>query len=275
MSLLKETLLIFTDLDGTLLDIHTYDWRPATPWLNKLQDHQIPVILCSSKTAAETLEIQQDLGLEGLPFIAENGAVVQLDVRWDDHPNAPRLINGTPHSEICSLIDPIRERAGYKFTTFDDVDERVIGEWTGLSRERSALARLHEASVTLIWRDSDERMAQFGAELVQLGFKFVQGARFWHILDARGGKDQAVNWLIDEYRKREGFVPTTIGLGDGPNDAPLLDNVDYAVVVKGINRHGIQLQDDIPERVYHTTQPGPEGWREGLDHFLSASRHTT
>lgn len=62
MSLLKETLLVFTDLDGTLLDIHTYDWRPASAWLDKLQDHQIPVILCSSKTAAETLEIQQDLG---------------------------------------------------------------------------------------------------------------------------------------------------------------------------------------------------------------------
>lgn len=275
MSLLKETLLVFTDLDGTLLDIHTYDWQPAALWLEKLQDHQIPVILCSSKTAAETLEIQQDLGLEGLPFIAENGAVIQLDVRWNDHPDAPRLINGTPHSDIKEVIDTLRERGGYKFTTFDDVDEKTIGEWTGLNRERSTLARLHEASVTLIWRDSDVRMTQFETELTQLGFTFVQGARFWHVLDARGGKDQAVNWLIDEYRKREGFVPTTIGLGDGPNDAPLLDNVDYAVVVKGINRLGITLQDDIPEWVYHTQQSGPEGWREGLDHFLSGPRHTT
>jgi mannosyl-3-phosphoglycerate phosphatase len=53
------------------------------PWLDRLQDNQIPVILCSSKTAAEMLDIQQDLGLEGLPFIAENGAVIQPDVRWD------------------------------------------------------------------------------------------------------------------------------------------------------------------------------------------------
>lgn len=275
MSLLKDTLLIFTDLDGTLLDIHTYDWQPASAWLEKLQDNQIPVILCSSKTAAETLEIQHDLGLAGLPFIAENGAVIQLDVRWDDHPNAPRLINGTPHSDIRQVVNQLRDKDGFKFTTFDDVDERVIGEWTGLNRDRAGLARLHEASVTLVWRDSDDRMKQFASQLMQLGFKFIQGARFWHILDVRCGKDQAVNWLIDEYRKREGVVPTTIGLGDGPNDAPLLDNVDYAVVVKGINRLGIQLQDDLPERVYHTSQPGPEGWREGLDHFLSGSRETT
>lgn len=53
------------------------------PWLDKLQDYQVPVILCSSKGAAEMLDIQQDLGLEGLPFIAENGAVIQPDVRWE------------------------------------------------------------------------------------------------------------------------------------------------------------------------------------------------
>ncbi len=146
----------------------------------------------------------------------------------------------------------------------------MLSEWTGLSRERAALARLHEASVTLIWRDSDEQMAAFETALETLGLKFVQGARFWHILDARGGKDQAVSWLNEQYLQRDGMLPTTLGLGDGPNDAPLLDSVDLAVVIKGINRQGIQLKNDDPERVYHTQQPGPAGWREGLDHFVSS-----
>ena len=75
---LQGPLLVFSDLDGSLLDIHTYEWQPAMPWLDKLQDYQVPVILCSSKSAAEMLDIQQDLGLEGLPFIAENAAVIQL-----------------------------------------------------------------------------------------------------------------------------------------------------------------------------------------------------
>ena len=64
---LQDTLLVFSDLDGSLLDIHTYAWQPAMPWLDKLQDFQVPLILCSSKTAAEMQDIQQDLGLEGLP----------------------------------------------------------------------------------------------------------------------------------------------------------------------------------------------------------------
>ena len=94
MPSLEDPLLIYSDLDGTLLDIHTYDWQPAAGWLERLQDNQIPIVLCSSKTAAEMLEIQSDLGLDGLPFIAENGAVIQLDVRWNDHPDAPRRRSG-------------------------------------------------------------------------------------------------------------------------------------------------------------------------------------
>ncbi|CCJ92090.1 Putative mannosyl-3-phosphoglycerate phosphatase [Cronobacter turicensis 564] len=58
------------------------------------------------------------------------------------------------------------------------------------------------------------------------------------------------------------------GLGDGPDDASLLDNVDFAVVVKGLNRQGVTLKQDEPQRVFRTTESGPAGFREGLDHFL-------
>ncbi|ELN2578305.1 TPA: mannosyl-3-phosphoglycerate phosphatase-related protein [Enterobacter kobei] len=263
---LQGPLLVFSDLDGSLLDIHTYEWQPAMPWLDKLQDYQVPVILCSSKSAAEMLDIQQDLGLEGLPFIAENGAVIQPDVRWE---RGQRQITGMTHREIHPLIEQIRQQAGFKFVTFDDVNERVISEWTGLTRYRAALARKHDASVTLIWRDTDDAMVRFEEALAQRGLKCLQGARFWHILDARCGKDVAVKWLIAQYREQEDCVPTTLGLGDGPNDAPLLDSVDFAVVIKSINRQGITLQNDSPERAYHTQLSGPLGWREGMDHFFS------
>ncbi|WP_375601484.1 mannosyl-3-phosphoglycerate phosphatase-related protein [Enterobacter hormaechei] len=266
MPSLEENLLVFTDLDGTLLDFHTLDWQPAAAWLERLRDEQIPVILCSSKTASEMDDIQQELGLGGLPYIAENGAVIQPDVRWE---NAERFISEKRHSDIGRFIARVRQDMHLKFTTFDDVDERAIAEWTGLSRTRSVLARKLEASVTLIWRDGDEQMKRFAAELARLGLKIVQGARFWHILDTCCGKDVAVHWLVEQYRLHEGSEPTTLGLGDGPNDAPLLDSVGFAVVVKGFNREGVSLKNNDPARVYRTQHPGPSGWREGLDRFLT------
>lgn len=87
-------------------------------------------------------------------------------------------------------------------------------------RSQAALTQLHEASVTLIWRDSDERMAQFTARLNELGLQFMQGARFWHVLDASAGKDQAANWIIATYQQSSGKRPTTLGLAMGQTMRP-------------------------------------------------------
>lgn len=58
---IQQPLLVFSDLDGTLLDSHSYDWQPAT-WLTRLREANVPVILCSSKTSAEMLYLQKRWG---------------------------------------------------------------------------------------------------------------------------------------------------------------------------------------------------------------------
>ncbi len=70
-----QNLLVFTDLDATLLDHETYDWRPAQPALDELRRRGIPVIFNSSKTKAEQLALRAEIGNEH-PFIVENGAAV-------------------------------------------------------------------------------------------------------------------------------------------------------------------------------------------------------
>lgn len=131
------------------------------------------------------------MGLQGLPLIAENGAVIQLAEQWQDIDGFPRIISGITHGEISQVLNTLREKEHFKFTTFDDVDDETIAEWTGLNRSQAALTQLHEASVTLIWRDSDERMAQFTARLNELGLQFMQGrasGTYWMPLPERSGR---------------------------------------------------------------------------------------
>lgn len=45
--------LLFTDLDGSLLDHHDYDWKPAEPWLDALRQAGVAVIPVTSKTRSE------------------------------------------------------------------------------------------------------------------------------------------------------------------------------------------------------------------------------
>jgi mannosyl-3-phosphoglycerate phosphatase len=57
--------VIYTDLDGTLLDHHTYSAEAASATLSKLRELGIPVIPCTSKTVAETRPIAAQLRLDG------------------------------------------------------------------------------------------------------------------------------------------------------------------------------------------------------------------
>ena len=64
--------VIFTDLDGTLLDHETYGWKEAKPALNLCKALKVPLILVSSKTRAEMNLLRHELELTS-PFISENG----------------------------------------------------------------------------------------------------------------------------------------------------------------------------------------------------------
>ncbi|NNC55214.1 MAG: HAD hydrolase family protein, partial [Pseudomonadales bacterium] len=67
--------MVFTDLDGSLLDHHSYSYDAALPALTLLEQKNIPIIFCSSKTRAEMDRLRIDMG-HAAPFIIENGAAI-------------------------------------------------------------------------------------------------------------------------------------------------------------------------------------------------------
>ena len=71
----RKKVLIFTDLDGTLLDADNYSFEEALPALEKIKKRKIPLILCSSKTKAELELYQKKLKIKS-PFISENGGAI-------------------------------------------------------------------------------------------------------------------------------------------------------------------------------------------------------
>lgn len=60
--------LVFTDLDSTLLDHHSYSYAEAVPAIRSLTEAGFPLICNSSKTAAEINPLRQ---LIGYPLISE------------------------------------------------------------------------------------------------------------------------------------------------------------------------------------------------------------
>ena len=68
-------LVIFSDLDGCLLDRQTYSFEPAQAALRLIKGKIIPLILVSSKTRVEIEEYRRRLKNDH-PFVSENGGAV-------------------------------------------------------------------------------------------------------------------------------------------------------------------------------------------------------
>lgn len=70
--------VVFTDIDGTLIDMNTAEYGKNTKGLiSSLKEKNIPLILASAKTWLEQNKIRQDLGLFD-PFIVENGGAIVI-----------------------------------------------------------------------------------------------------------------------------------------------------------------------------------------------------
>lgn len=268
MPALNDPLMIVTDLDGSLLDHHTYSWEPAQPWLERLNTQGVPVVICSSKTAAEILPLQRLLGITRSPYIAENGAIVH----WEGRDESLSLTAKKGYTEICQTLQSLRDGSGFKFTGFADVTEKEVAEWTGLTPHDATLAKMREGSESIIWRDSSARFDLFSEALAAEGLTLVQGGRFWSVMNQGAGKGAALDYLLHHYTHPAGQKWLTIGLGDGPNDSPMLDKVDLAVIIKGYSKMPVTLHRDDRDdnqKVFHSTHFGPEGWSEGLSHFIT------
>lgn len=261
-------LMVVTDLDGTLLDHHDYTFAAALPMLDRLRRAEVPVVFCSSKTAVEITALQARTGLTGQPFVAENGAVV---VGVDS-----RVLVGPTDGDLDRLrtaLERVRLALDLHFATFSGASDAEVAAWTGLDLDAASAARCRTASEVLRWdaRD-DDRAETFRSALTEVGFDLVRGGRFWHVLPVGRDKGAAVRTLIADHERRTGSGPRTIGLGDGPNDTALLDSVDLAVIVRGVGPPPGPLADDRAARVHRTTTTAPQGWAEGLNHFLRGDR---
>lgn len=269
----KPPLLVFTDLDGSLLDHDTYDWQPASEWLSRLESQGIPVIPTTSKTRTELLALRKELGLEHTPFIAENGAVIGLPPSWQharldrDPASLDGLIVKTPSMDVDFIrrrLDVVRERHGLRFRRMGEMSVAEVRGLTGLSQDGAEQAMAREGSEPLVWEDDDARLQELHETLRVDGLTLTRGGRFWHVMGAVD-KGQASDWLVARFEALRGYRPQTIGLGDGPNDLTLLEATDMAVIIAA--HHGQTMEPDGAQ-VYRTQARGPAGWSEGISYWM-------
>ncbi|WP_040557554.1 HAD-IIB family hydrolase [Reinekea blandensis] len=266
------TILIYTDLDGTLLDHETYSASGASMGIQSALDAGAVIIPVTSKTRAEVEPLMGELNW-GFPFIVENGSAVFLPewlcTKVDCHlPSQAeyRVKAFSPTlAEWQPLIDDLAQALPGAFQPFSQLDVARVIALTGLSEEHAARALQREFSDPLYWLGTDQQFQQLHQFCVQKGVDVVRGGRFVHLLQG-SDKGRAVRWLTDWYDQRESNKPQTIALGDGENDLSMLAAVDHPVQVRSPSHAFPDFEHPNRFRTQHT---GPEGWSEAIASLLA------
>ncbi|RMA97757.1 HAD-IIB family hydrolase [Hydrogenothermus marinus] len=256
-------LLIFTDLDGTLLNYGDYSFEDAKPALEKIKQNNIPLILTTSKTRKEVEILQKNIGIND-PFIVENGAAIFFKKGYKGFkiPNTVSIddyqviILGERYEKVREIFNIYKK--DYCLKGFGDLTAEEIVKLTNLPLERVKLSKQREFTEPFI-TDCPEKIEDLKKEVAKHGFKIIEGGRFYHFISQNQDKGKAVEITKKIFEENLKTKIKTIGLGDSKNDIPLLEKVDIPILIK--KHDGSYIDINLPNLI-KSTYEGSKGWNE-------------
>lgn len=270
---MKKT-VIFTDLDGTLLDDSTYSFDAALPALELAGRKDVPVVICSSKTRGEIIYYKEMLDNND-PFITENGGGIfipknyfditpgrknmagcttgPLEVRETGDYYVIRL--GASYRELRRAVATLREQ-GFVIRGFGDMTADEISLLTGLCADETLMALERDFDEPFVFKGDEQALV---SAIGKMGLSCTKG-KFFHIL-GDNDKGKAVAILEGFYREKFGDI-LSVAVGDSPNDLPMLMVVDHPVIVRKPGGYYEPIID-LPGMI-RAEGVGPEGWNKEI-----------
>ena len=248
--------LIFTDLDGSLLHRETFKFDNIKEYLRKLISNGIFIIPNTSKTEKEILEFNYQLG-SSLPYISENGAAINgLDLLNPDLPK--ELILSREKDDLLNIfknIVPLKLQNKCKWLSeMDKTNQSLI---FGLKDKKLKMALDRKYTIPLIFKGSKNERNELSKIIKKDGLYLQEGGRVINLTD-RTNKAKALRVFVRFYKKYHKNVKT-VAVGDNYNDLDMLKTSDFPCLVFNDK---FTLDEIHINNLITTNKPSPEGWAD-------------
>jgi mannosyl-3-phosphoglycerate phosphatase len=265
--------LIFTDLDGTLLDFNTYSFEKALEILKYIRENNLPLVAVTSKTAAEVQQIMKAIDVSH-PFVVENGGGILFPENYPGEYARTQKVDGyylvplTQQSiKPWDVLDAISSKIGIRLQGFSRLTVDDVISLTGLSIEEARKAQQRHFSEPFILPPLKSDLEKIIKLSESFDYKIVIGGRFAHLIHKDSGKGNAVKFLINFYQKLLFGIPLiSIGLGDSPNDFDFLSVTDISVLIRNQGK----IHKSVPEKWIKSQKFGVDGWAEEVKKIIYA-----
>ena len=252
----KFSIIIFTDLDGSLLHRDNFKFDEIKEYINSLVDEGIIIIPNTSKTESEIDEFVKELGSE-LPFISENGSSInRLDLINNNFPN--KIILSRDKQELLEIFNSkVPKELKNKCKFISNMNLKQQTEIFGLQDNNLKNALNRKYTIPFLFEGNKIQKNKLLKILSSSSLTMQEGGRVLNLGD-NTNKVKSMNQVLKIYRKVENKIKV-IAVGDNFNDLEMLKNCDIPCLV--FNDQFKQDQINIDNLII-SNKPSPEGWAD-------------
>ena len=253
----KKQIIIFTDIDGSLLNRDTFRFDEIEDYFRKLVSKGIKIIPNSSKTEAELLDFNKEYNLN-LSFIAENGSSIHgLNLIHSKLPERVSLSRTTDQIyQIFNKNIPSHLKDNISFILKLHFKEQQ--EIFGLPLDKIGLALKRKYSLPIQFNGNEIRKNEFVKIMNNAGLTVQTGGRIMNICD-NVNKSKAMIKTLELIKNEVDDEIITIGVGDNQNDVDMLRQSNYACLVKNDNFDSSLINI---VNLIKSSEPSPLGWAD-------------
>ena len=265
---IKKKIIIFTDLDETLLKENKYNHNILDNFIKRLLKNEYEIIPVTSKTYLEVIDLLKKIKFK-LPFSVENGAAYYIPVKDTYNYQYEKILNpfALKKENIRKILNGnLFKKFLHNIEFIENLPNSEITKITKLKHNQLESFNSREYTIPILWNGDKKLKNEFQKILFKYNLKITFGGKLNNISGLHSKVD-SMNFFTNQYRlKFRSKKIITTSLGDSQNDIEILNNTNYSGIIKADSYNIFNLNKK--NNIFRSFTGAPHGWVEVLKKIL-------